>query len=586
MAILNDSDIGNTLIGTKFSDTINGNGGADILFGGNGDDLINGGDGNDTLSGDNGNDTLNGDLGADQISGGNGNDLISGGDGDDKLLGDNGDDTLIGGLGADTLTGGSGADVFRYLSASDSLAPDLDWITDFKQGADKIDLTGLDLVWSGVPTLNGVWYEKVSGIDYVKANINGADFQIRVSGLGGASINADDFIGLGSGGGNDAPVVTSASLTVNEGGTVALTAADFGITDPDSSSFTYTVSGVANGQFELTSAPGTAVTSFTSADLAGNLVQFVHDGSESAPAFSVTVNDGTADSNTLAATITFNNVNDAPTITSGPTFSATQITINANDADAGDDIGLWVGATQIGGVLSKGSSTSVTLAAQPSVLSGNLMLKDALGGHSVDTGYNLYLGTTGADTTLDASGSSKAAAIYGFGNNDNPITGSSFDDYIFGGDGNDTILGGNGNDTISGGIGSDTISGDGGNDLFVIAGSAEGDIISDFNNGNDTLDISSKLSSITYGEFNDASANFTNANVFVIGGNTSIDTAAANIANDADVTGSNGIIVVNNGVNTFVYGTDNLAGNGTEVLLVTLVGVYNGGNLAAADFTT
>lgn len=199
MAILNGNNSGNILWGTNNSDTINGNGGADLLFGRNGDDLINGGNGNDIISGDSGNDTLNGDQGADLISGGSGDDQINGGDGNDALLGDSGNDTLIGGLGADILTGGSGSDIFKYLSASESLAPNRDWILDFKQGADKIDLTGLGLVWSGSPALNGVWYEKVSGIDYVKANINGADFQIRVSGLGGASINADDFIGLGSG---------------------------------------------------------------------------------------------------------------------------------------------------------------------------------------------------------------------------------------------------------------------------------------------------------------------------------------------------------------------------------------------------
>jgi len=52
------------------------------------------------------------------------------------------------------------------------------------------------------------------------------------------------------------------------------------------------VSGISGGYFQLSSAPGTPITTFTSADLAGNLVQFVDDGDEVAPAFSVTVNDG------------------------------------------------------------------------------------------------------------------------------------------------------------------------------------------------------------------------------------------------------------------------------------------------------
>jgi len=105
---------------------------------------------------------------------------------------------------------------------------------------------------------------------------------------------------------NDTPVVTSASLTVNEGQTVTLAPANFGITDPDDSSFTYALSAITGGYFQLSSAAGTPITTFTSADLSGNLVQFVDDGNEVAPSFSVKVNDGTVDSNTLAATITYN----------------------------------------------------------------------------------------------------------------------------------------------------------------------------------------------------------------------------------------------------------------------------------------
>ena len=54
---------------------------------------------------------------------------------------------------------------------------------------------------------------------------------------------------------------------------------------------------------------------FTTADLTGNIVQFVDDGNEVAPSFSGKVNDGTIDSNTLAATVTYNPVNDAPVVT-------------------------------------------------------------------------------------------------------------------------------------------------------------------------------------------------------------------------------------------------------------------------------
>jgi len=64
---------------------------------------------------------------------------------------------------------------------------------------------------------------------------------------------------------NDAPTITNATLTVSEGGTVLLSPADIGILDPDSASFTFTVSNVSGGEFQAT-ADGVSwvqVTSFT-----------------------------------------------------------------------------------------------------------------------------------------------------------------------------------------------------------------------------------------------------------------------------------------------------------------------------------
>ncbi len=115
---------------------------------------------------------------------------------------------------------------------------------------------------------------------------------------------------------NVAPVLTSASLALSEGETATLSSANFGLTDPDSTNFTYTVSALKGGIFQLSTNAGVAITSFTTADLAGNRVQFVDDGNEVAPSFSVKVNDSVIDSNVLAATITYTAVNDAPIVTS------------------------------------------------------------------------------------------------------------------------------------------------------------------------------------------------------------------------------------------------------------------------------
>ncbi|MCP4342639.1 MAG: hypothetical protein GY799_28095, partial [Desulfobulbaceae bacterium] len=135
--------------------------------------------------------------------------------------------------------------------------------------------------------------------------------------------------------GNDAPVVDSASLTLNEGETVTLSGANFGITDPDDTAFTYTVSGISGGYFQLSSNPGVAITTFTSANLTGSLVQFVDDGNEVAPTFSVAVNDGDVDSNTLAATINYATGNDAPVVDSASLTLSEGDTVTLSGANFG-----------------------------------------------------------------------------------------------------------------------------------------------------------------------------------------------------------------------------------------------------------
>lgn len=90
--------------------TINGSIGNDNIFGQNGDDIIKGRDGEDTIDGRNGDDTITGGKGNDTIRGGNGRDNIKGGQGTDNINGGSGNDIIEGGLGTDTIIGGTGND--------------------------------------------------------------------------------------------------------------------------------------------------------------------------------------------------------------------------------------------------------------------------------------------------------------------------------------------------------------------------------------------------------------------------------------------------------------------------------------------
>ena len=80
--------------------------------------------------------------------------FLTGTNGVDILIGESGDNTIEGLAGADTLTGGADADIFVYTDA-DIGASNIDTITDFGNGEDKIDLSGVSNLISS-PTLRTV----------------------------------------------------------------------------------------------------------------------------------------------------------------------------------------------------------------------------------------------------------------------------------------------------------------------------------------------------------------------------------------------------------------------------------------------
>ncbi|SMF51177.1 Cadherin-like, partial [Alteromonadaceae bacterium Bs31] len=87
---------------------------------------------------------------------------------------------------------------------------------------------------------------------------------------------------------DDTPSLTTNSLTVNEGQSVVLDGLDFAATDSDNSDPTliFTVSSVTNGSFQLVS-DDSVVTSFTQQQVTDGDIKFVHNGTESAPSYSV-----------------------------------------------------------------------------------------------------------------------------------------------------------------------------------------------------------------------------------------------------------------------------------------------------------
>lgn len=199
-AVLVDGGAGiDTLNGGAGNDTLSGGADNDVISGGDGTDQLAGGAGADTLSGGAGADTLTGGAGGDlylvgtgdrviealnegldtvrssvsftlpanvevltllgmesvsgtgnagsnTLNGNGGKNVLRGQDGADNLKGAGGTDTLLGGAGNDTLIGGAGNDVLEGADGADafvfdaSLAGNIDTITDFSVGTDRIRL--------------------------------------------------------------------------------------------------------------------------------------------------------------------------------------------------------------------------------------------------------------------------------------------------------------------------------------------------------------------------------------------------------------------------------------------------------------
>lgn len=220
--VLDGNDGNDTLSGGTGNDALNGGNGQDLLFGGDGSDslnggagnddirgndgvdFLNGGDGNDALNGGANDDFVNGDAGNDVLKGSRGNDTVNGGDGDDRVSGNNGHDILNGGDGNDVVRGGRGNDIIEGGAGDDLLMGHAgrdtfvfnsddgnDTIRGFKDGADKLDLSGFG--FTSVAAALSHFSEIGSGSD----NIVGFDFDgttIEIQGIDLGDLSGADII--------------------------------------------------------------------------------------------------------------------------------------------------------------------------------------------------------------------------------------------------------------------------------------------------------------------------------------------------------------------------------------------------------
>ena len=121
---------------------------------------------------------------------------------------------------------------------------------------------------------------------------------------------------------NDAPVLVNNSLSLEEGETVVLSPDNFSATDADldDPSVFFIVTDVTGGQFRF-GPQGPATSIFSQGQLAGGQVVFEHDGGENAPSFNIAVSDGIITTASVAGSVDFTQVNDAPVVDLNGTVS-------------------------------------------------------------------------------------------------------------------------------------------------------------------------------------------------------------------------------------------------------------------------
>lgn len=123
--------------------------------------------------------------------------------------------------------------------------------------------------------------------------------------------------------------------------------------------------------------------------------------------------------------------------------------------------------------------------------SGNDIVVTAVGNDTVDAGggHDFIFLFAGDDV---ARGGGGFDTILGEAGND-CLDGQGGRDDLNGGTGDDDLFGGRGRDTLTGAEGADTLTGDAGRDTFVFGAGDGADLITDFEDTRDTLDLSLAL---------------------------------------------------------------------------------------------
>ncbi|WP_019508258.1 peroxidase family protein [Pleurocapsa sp. PCC 7319] len=417
-------------------DILMGDLGRDLLQGFEGNDTIEGGPGKDTLDGGAGNDSLSGDGEDDTLVGGDGDDTLNGGRGNDRIFGGIGNDRILGDLGNDRIFGGRGNDYIEGGLGDDTLNGE-NGHDQLKAGAGHDEVKG----GNGDDTLDGE-----SGNDRIFGGM-GND---RILGRDG-----DDFVK--SGAGDDYVEGGSGADTLD--GEIGHDEVKGG--DGDDSIF--------GGQGDDTLDGGQGQDHIFGGR--GNDLVKGGDGDDTL--------DGESGDDRIFGGIGNDRIlgrdgNDFVKSGAGDDYIEGGLGDDTLDGENGhDQLKAGAGHDEV-----KGGNGDDTLDGE----SGNDRIFGGMGNDRI-------FGRDGNDFVKSGAGDDYVEG----GSGADTLDGEIGNDYLKGGHGNDSIFGGQGNDTLDGGQGQDHIFGGRGNDTFVLTPGSGVNIIKDFINGEDKLQLGGGL---------------------------------------------------------------------------------------------
>ena len=246
-------------------------------------------------------------------------------------------------------------------------------------------------------TFQVVLHKDSNNIDFVYKDLvlaDGASATIGLNGSNGSglaySVNQANLNGVTSIRFVTEPQLSVNNLIIEEGKTLTLSPNFLNATDVDNSdpnNITYTITNILNGEFKKGE---NEVTTFTQEDINNGNVQFVHNGTEDAPSFDISLSDSFNISNQQPAIVNFSTVNDKPVLSDSisevdfneDTLNASAAIINSNitltDIDSSDfDRGNLTVTYSIGGgvedQLTITNNNSITVTNRDIAYNGNIV---------------------------------------------------------------------------------------------------------------------------------------------------------------------------------------------------------------------